>query len=67
MPRHANRTSFKKGQPNPWTGRHHTEENKLLVGWGISPSDAPLSTGVLFHPSPTGLGRDKLAALAVSG
>jgi len=41
--------------------------DKLLVGWGISPSDALLSTSVSSHPSPTGLGRDKLAALAVSG
>jgi len=40
---------------------------KYLVGWSISPSDASPSTGVSFHPSPPGSGRDKLTALAVSG
>lgn len=39
--------------------------DKYLVGWGISPSDTLLSISVSSHPS--GLGRDKLAALAVSG
>lgn len=28
MPRHATRTSFKKGQPSAFKGRHHTEEAK---------------------------------------
>ena len=41
--------------------------DKYLVGWGISPSDAPSSTGVSSRPALMGLGRDKLAALAVSG
>ncbi len=39
--------------------------DKYLVGWSISPPDALPSTSVSSHPS--GLGRDKLAALAVSG
>ncbi len=41
--------------------------DKYLVGWSISPSDVLPSTSVSFHPAPSGLGRDKLAALAVSG
>jgi len=41
--------------------------DRYLVGWGISPSDAPPSTGVSSRPALMGLGRDKLAALAVSG
>ncbi len=41
--------------------------DKYLVGWGISPSDALLSTSVSSHSTSLGLGRDKLAALAVSG
>jgi hypothetical protein len=41
--------------------------DKYLVGWSISPFDVPSSTGVVSHPSLTWLGRDKLAALAVSG
>lgn len=28
MPRHATRTSFRKGQPSAFKGRHHTEEAK---------------------------------------
>jgi len=41
--------------------------DKFLVGWSISPSDAPMSTGVSSRSLPKGKGRDKLAALAVSG
>jgi putative transposase len=40
--------------------------DKHLVGWGISPSDAPPSTGVSSRRS-LGRGRDKLVPLGISG